>query len=104
VAETSNPEGLWRLGMFVQIRVDSPTTERVLTVPESAVIEIDGRTAVFVPGKDEKTFTIRMVTTGREAEGQRVITAGLESGDRVVTAGAFVLKSELILQNEPEED
>ena len=47
---------------------------------------------------------IRPVTLGREALGRRVIAQGLEPGERVVVAGAFVIKSELILQNEKEEE
>ena len=35
--------------MFVRILLDSPTTERALTVPHSAVVEIEGKYGVFVP-------------------------------------------------------
>lgn len=104
VAEMPNPDDMLRLGMFVQIRLDSPHTERVLSVPVAALIEIDGKPAVFVPDADVRTFTLRHVTPGRSAAGYQVITSGLSSGDKVVTNGAFTLKSELILQNEPEED
>jgi cobalt-zinc-cadmium efflux system membrane fusion protein len=104
VAETADADGLLRLGMFVQIRLDSPTTERHLTVPSGAVIEVDGRPAVFVPGREGHAFTLHPVTPGREAQGRQVIAAGLKPGDQVVSVGAFTLKSELILQNEPEED
>lgn len=105
VAETQNPDDLLRLGMFVQIRLDSPTTERVLTVPAGAVFDMDDRSAVFVPsGKDGRTFTLRHVVKGRESAGRRVITKGLAPGDRVVSEGAFTLKSELTFQNEPQED
>src|SRR5579864_829852 len=104
VAETANPEGLIRLGMFVQIRLDSPATERVLTVASSAVVEVDGRPAVFIPDSAGRTFTLRHVITGREAAGSLAIASGLTSGEQVVVDGAFTLKSELILKNQPEED
>jgi membrane fusion protein, heavy metal efflux system len=104
VAESSNTDELLRLGMFVQVRLDCPSTERVLTVPAAALVEFDGRPAVFVPGRDGRTFTLKPVETGREVADRQVITAGLKPGDQVVTTGAFVLKSELILQNTPEED
>jgi RND family efflux transporter MFP subunit len=104
VAEAANPDGLLKLGLFVQILLDSPRTRPVLTVPAGAVVEVEGRKTVFVPGKDDRTFQLRAVTTGREAEGRVAITHGLAPGERVVTSGAFLLKSELILQSEPEED
>lgn len=103
-AEMPNADDLFRLGMFVQIRLDSPRTERVLAVPAAALIEVDGKPGVFQPDGDGRTFTLRHVTPGRAAGGFQVITAGLSAGDKVVTTGAFILKSELILQNEPEED
>ena len=43
---------------------------------------------------------IRPVKLGREALGRQVVAQGLKPGDRVVVAGAFLIKSELILQNE----
>ena len=104
VAEADNKDGLLRLGMFVQVLLEQPAPELALTVPAAAVVEIDGHNVVFLAGRDGKTFTVRHVTTGRAAGGRRAITAGLERGDRVVAGGAFLLKSELILQNQPEED
>jgi RND family efflux transporter MFP subunit len=104
VAETDNPDGLLKLGMFVRVALDSPKTESVLAIPASAVVEIEGRVGVFTPTSDGHTFKFRHVTVGREIKDQVAIAAGLAPGDRVVTTGAFKLKSELILQNEPEEE
>jgi multidrug efflux pump subunit AcrA (membrane-fusion protein) len=104
-AAAENPEGLLKLGMFVRIVLDSSTRERRLTVPASAVIEIEGKSAVFVPSKqDARTFTFHPVQVGREVGNRQVVLAGLAPGDPVVSSGAFTLKSELILQNEPEEE
>jgi membrane fusion protein, heavy metal efflux system len=104
VAEAENRDGLLRLGMFVNVHLSSPSTERVLTVPATALVEIDGREVVFIAAADGRTFEARPVIAGRESAGRRVVTAGLTTRERVVSAGAFMLKSELILQNEPEED
>lgn len=103
VAEASNPDGLLKLGMFARVVLDTKATEKATTVPPGAVVEIDAKPAVFVPGKGERTFVRRAVKLGREALGRRVIAEGLKPGDRVVVAGTFLLKSELILQNETEE-
>ena len=62
---------------------------------------------VFVPaGKNAppRTFTLRPVEVGRQVGDRMVIKAGLSPGDPVVSSGAFFLKSELILQNEPDEE
>ena len=93
--------------MFVRILLDSSAVEEALTVPSSAVVEIDSAKFVFVPaGKDAppRTFTMRPVEAGRQAGDRTVIKAGLRPGEVVVASGAFFLKSELILQNEPEDE
>jgi RND family efflux transporter MFP subunit len=104
LAEMPNPDGLLKLGMFTRVVLDSPRTEHILAVPEAAVIEIEGRTGVFIPQADGHTFDFRPVTAGRSVDGRRAIVSGLKPGERVVGEGAFALKSELILQNQPEED
>lgn len=105
LAETSNAEGLLKIGMFVRIVLDSNEEEKALTVPVSAVIEVEGRKAVFVPeGKDGRSFRFHPVKLGREAGERQVVASGLNAGDLVVSKGAFTLKSELILQNQTEEE
>ena len=107
LAQTDNPDELLKLGMFVQIMLDSSTSEQLLTVPAKAVIEIETEKYVFVPsGKhaDHEEFTLRPVEVGRPCGDRVEIKSGLRDGDKVVTSGAFLLKSELILQNEPEEE
>ncbi|MGO9597799.1 MAG: efflux RND transporter periplasmic adaptor subunit [Isosphaeraceae bacterium] len=111
MAETDNRDGLLKPGMFVRILLDSPTSERVLTVPHSGVVEIEGKSGVFVPQKpsaagaaDHHAFTFRPITMGRETGDRVVVESGLKEGDVVVASGAYLLKSELILQNQTEED
>jgi RND family efflux transporter MFP subunit len=105
VAQTANPDGILKLGMFVRIVLDSNQTKPELTVPSASVVEIEGQKAVFVPsGKDGRTFALRPVKLGRESGDRQVVASGVEPGQPVVSAGAFYLKSELILQNETEED
>jgi RND family efflux transporter MFP subunit len=105
LAETPNPGGLLKLGMFVRIVLDSKATEDALTVPSGAIVEVDGRKGVFVPaGKEARTFAFRPVGLGRETGNRQVVTSGLAKGDPVVASGAFFLKSEMVLQNETGED
>jgi cobalt-zinc-cadmium efflux system membrane fusion protein len=107
LAQTDNPDELLKLGMFVQIMLDSSTSEQLLTVPAKAVVEIETEKYVFVPsGKhaDHEEFTLRPVDVGRPCGDRVEIKSGLRDGDKVVTSGAFLLKSELILQNEPSDE
>jgi RND family efflux transporter MFP subunit len=107
LAERENADGLLKVGMFVWIVLDTSATELALTVPTAAVVEIETLKYVFVPAGqegDHHKFTLKPVETGRQAGDRIIIKAGLKEGDTVVTTGAFLLKSELILQNEPEEE
>jgi RND family efflux transporter MFP subunit len=104
LAETENPDGLLKVGMFARILLDSSAIEEALTVPSAAVVEKDGVKFVFVPAASPRTFTLRPVEVGRQAGDRTIIKAGLGAGDSVVASGSFFLKSELILQNEPEEE
>jgi cobalt-zinc-cadmium efflux system membrane fusion protein len=107
LAQTENPDDLLKLGMFVRIMLDSASTEQVLTVPANAVVDIESEKYVFIPsGKegDHEKFTLRPVEVGRPSGDRVEIKAGLRQGDQVVASGAFMLKSELILQNEPSEE
>lgn len=105
LAETENLDGLLKLGMFTRIVLDSPKTQEVLTVPTAAVVGIEEQEGVFLPSKQNgRTFTFQPVKLGREAGDRRVVRAGLTQGQSVVSIGAFFLKSELILQDEPADD
>ena len=107
LAQTDNPDDLFKLGMFVRIMLDNTASERVLTVPAGAVVEIETEKYVFVPlgtEGDHQKFALRPVDVGRFAGDRVEIKAGLTEGDKVVASGAFLLKSELILQNESDEE
>lgn len=105
LAETPNPDDMFKLGMFVRIALTGATSEELLTVPAAAVVEIDGRKGVFLPvGKDGRTYTFHPVKVGRASGDRQVVLSGLSGGEPVVSSGAFFLKSELILQNEAEDD
>jgi len=107
LAQTDNPDGLFKLGMFVRINLGSSTADNVLTVPASAVVDIENAKYVFVPiaqGPENRAFRLQPVEAGRKAGDRVVIKAGLTKGELVVSTGAFLLKSELILQNQSDEE
>ncbi len=110
LAETNNHDGLLKPGLFVRILLDSPTSEQTLTVPHAGVVEIEGKTGVFVPAPtpaaspDHRAFTFLPIETGRDSGDRVVVKSGLKAGDVVVASGAYQLKSELVLQNQTEEE
>ena len=108
LAKTGNADGLLRPGMFARILFDGPSTEPALTIPTSALVDLEGQAGVFQPvdasTAEGSAYALKPVKTGREVGDRVVVESGLREGDPVVSKGAFVLKSELILQNEADED
>ena len=94
----------------VEVALDTANEARGLTVPTGAVVEIEGKKGVFVPATSasktdgSQSFAFRPVKLGRESNNRLEIASGLAEGETVVSKNAFILKSELILQNETEEE
>jgi RND family efflux transporter MFP subunit len=91
VFEVPNPDGLLRVGMQANVRMDAGTPSEALTVPSEAVLDNEGQKIVYVLLSGE-TFQRRTVTVGDEYGDRVAILSGLEPGDRVVTQGAYQLK------------
>jgi len=94
-AITDNPDHLLKPGMFVNIEFESGTDQELVTVPLSALQEHEGKSFVFVyTGEDQ--FVKRLVKPGKQNETSIVILEGLNSGERVVLNGGFILKSKML--------
>ena len=88
-----NSSGFLKPGMFATVGIVSDKREKTLVVPTSAVQREGEGTIVFV-ARDESTFEKRVVAIGPEVSGYHQVLSGLKAGDKVVTKGAFILKSE----------
>jgi RND family efflux transporter MFP subunit len=66
---------------------------RKLVVPDSAVLNSGDRQVVFLDRGDGH-FEPRNVKIGAQSDGRTEILSGLHEGDRVVTAGNFLMDSE----------
>ena len=86
VGEFPNPQGLLVPGMFVRVRAKLETQKDALLVPQSAVVDMQGRYLIAVVGADNKV-SIRPVMTGEIVGQQWVVTGNLKPGDRVVAQG-----------------
>lgn len=90
-----NPDGALKPGMFAKVNLAGSKGEprQGLFVPSTAVQRDGDKFIVFVP-ISETEFQLREVETGVGADGWVQIARGVTAGEKVVTTGAFQLKSE----------
>jgi multidrug efflux pump subunit AcrA (membrane-fusion protein) len=86
-----NADGRWRVGQTLTLQVETTRAEEALAVPDSAIVEDAGEPVAYVQLAGE-TFERRALTLGiRDGDWVQVL-AGLKSGDRIVTRGAFAVR------------
>jgi len=104
VAELENDDAHYKPGMFVWVDLPQGIAREVLTVPAAAVMRHQGKAFVFMPdGRDDAgraRYRRVGIETGSEQESWVEVKSGLRDGEKVVSKGAFVLKSELLLEDE----
>lgn len=96
--EIINADGALKPGMFARAEISTPTGSgtEVAVIPRIAVQDVEGQTVVWVPGDEPGEFRAVPVEVGENlGDGRVAIRSGLEPGTRIVTGGAFTLKSEL---------
>jgi len=91
VYEVSNPDGRLRIGMALNVYVETAHSADALVVPVAALVEEDGRTIAFVQVSGE-TFAKRDLTLGMRDGAFVQVLAGLAAGERVVTKGAYAMR------------
>jgi multidrug efflux system membrane fusion protein len=87
-----NPHNRLWPGQFVNIRVLLRTDRDVLTVPSGAVQRGPSGLYVYRVEPDD-TVEVQPVEVGFFGDHVAVVTAGLDAGDRVVTAGQYRLQA-----------
>lgn len=88
-----NPKREWKPGMFVNGEVVVDEVDVEVLVPRTALLNVEGRTVVFVQEGD--SFEARPVVVGRGNELHVEITAGLDVGEPYAAEGGFGLKAHL---------
>jgi cobalt-zinc-cadmium efflux system membrane fusion protein len=94
-----NADGRLRPGMFARVALPAGEPRTAVAVPASAIQHDGPATFVFVEAGGE--FVRSDVRTGLTDDRFVEVVSGVEAGQRVVSSGAFYLKSELLL--EPDE-
>jgi cobalt-zinc-cadmium efflux system membrane fusion protein len=101
VAELENDDAHYKPGMFVWVDLPQGQERAGLAVPVAAVMRHGGQAFVFVPAGAGRYRRVDIVV-GDESQGYVEVKSGLEAGQQVVAEGAFLLKSELLLEQEAE--
>lgn len=93
--EIDNSKRTLKPGMFAKAKIVTGEPEEIFTVPLSAIQRLQDKEVVFVD-KGKNLFECCPVKTGREFKTDIEVLEGVKEGERVVTEGAFYLKSELL--------
>jgi membrane fusion protein, multidrug efflux system len=81
-----NPSGTFTPGMFGRIEVAAGPPAEALLVPDAAIATEQVRKFVLVVD-DQNVVQAKYITLGPLIDGLRVVSTGLEAGDRVVVNG-----------------
>ena len=95
--EVDNPTGALRPGAYADIQFSLGSGEARLSVPTEALLR-DSRGEHVIVALGDGRFAGRQVETGVRAGPRTEVLAGLDSGERVVVSGQFMLDSEANLR------
>jgi cobalt-zinc-cadmium efflux system membrane fusion protein len=93
--EVNNPDLLLKPGMFLRGAILVDDKKAHLIVPSDSVQNIDGMNVVFIQD-DKESFTPTKVIMKLASHKQAFIEGDIKEGDRVVSEGAFMLKSKVL--------
>lgn len=89
-----NPDGRLFAGMFGQVYIDTGTQVSGITVPKSALADVDGRQAVYIKIAGEQ-FVARTVHIAERLSDRVVLSeedGSIKDGDRVVVQGTYQVR------------
>jgi membrane fusion protein, heavy metal efflux system len=86
-----NKNGEFKIGEFVNVRVFAKEPSREITVPNSAITEINGQPAVFIKETAE-SFSVSYVQLGEDNGDFTVVLKGVEENERVISSATYQAK------------
>lgn len=94
--ELANPGQMFKIGMYVNVAFAAlGASEKTMPiVPKDAVQAIGNQQYVFVATDKSNEFVLRPVKLAPESNGFYPVIEGLNSGDRIVVEGSFLLRAE----------
>ena len=93
-----NSDGRLRPEMYATAEIARGASRSALFVPEVSVQNLNGNRVVFVR-RPNSEFEARPVKSGASVNHEVEIVEGLKDGEEVVTAGAFVVKSQFLTRS-----
>ena len=90
-----NEDGRLKPGMFADVEIATTAVKDALIIPDKALQSDEEGWMVFVALSSTK-FEKHPVKTGLEQHGRVQVLEGLKEGEKVVTEGSFILKSEML--------
>jgi len=96
-----NPDASLRPGQYARVRIPREDQGKsVLTVPEKALINVQGSYSIAVVGADHKV-KLRQVELGPPAKGQRIVLKGLSEGESIVVDGVQKVTDDGVVNPKP---
>ncbi len=92
--EVPNPDRRLKPEMFATAAVATAATTPALTLPQTAVLLVNGQPTAFV--REAGGFEPRAVEVGDKVGSRIVVKGGIKAGEAVVVAGAYALKARLL--------
>ncbi|HJP91353.1 MAG TPA: efflux RND transporter periplasmic adaptor subunit [Pyrinomonadaceae bacterium] len=87
--EVANPDGRLKPDMFANVQIVTALNRTAISIPQSAVLNDDGKTVVFVA--EGNGYKKRQVQAGIQNNDRVEIVDGLNAGDKVVVKGNYLL-------------
>jgi len=91
VFEVLNPEGKFKIGENVRVLQYGSNRIAQLVVPTSAIVDVNGKPAVFIKDKAEQ-FSISFIQKGESNAIYTAIQKGAEAGEKIVTGNVYQMK------------
>jgi membrane fusion protein (multidrug efflux system) len=83
--------------MFGRLKVDLGARPESIVIPERALVELQGKSFVWVVGSDNKTKQ-RPVTVGDSAGDGILIREGLKAGEHIVVEGLQKVREDAVVR------
>jgi RND family efflux transporter MFP subunit len=95
-----NPTYILRPGGYGKVRAVIRTESDALLVPQRAMTELQGSYQVAVVGNDNKV-TVRSIEVGEAVGSERIISGGLNPGERIVVEGVQKVRQGMLVNPVP---
>lgn len=88
--EIDNSQFRLKPGMYAKVSFTVEHRKNILTVPNNAIVNIGGKTGIFLPGEGD-VAKFQPVETGM-SDATQIEVSGLAEGTRIITTGAAALR------------